>query len=608
MTHARGSEYSDVMDDDSGDVHREPDEVVGSLDFAQRAAVCSPASRLCIVASAGSGKTRVIVKRIEHLCNTTGLLPNNVVAITFTRKAGFELAKRLSKTFDPTMRERPYVGTLHSFAMGELSSYHDENRTHMRMLIEDPVRILEHLKIANAHKMARALSWCKTRLMQIDNVTDDNISVIRRNTHIAAQTLSKDSLVTAWSAYEKECKKRGIMDHDDVLIEYCVRLSNPTYAASRKYLYRHLFVDEFQDTTPLHMEIYRRLIGDTGAISVVGDPDQSIFSFAGSSDVYLDNFAEYFPGAETVFLSTNYRSTRANVEVSRCVVPEPQKFDEIFAPRASTALPQLHIYSDEEVEANNVLALLTTSHARGVALSDMAVLVRTNEQKKAFVSAANKLGMAFHRGRHVVTDPVAADILATIAKLRKKRRWKSIYDALDDIDGAQTMTPDMDDARREIFTKLRKTAREYMELFPFDRHGDVAGFFEFLESQIASERDTKSGFSILTFHQSKGLEFHTVVVSGFEQGLVPLYNDRVRKAEEARLAYVALSRASDELHITRVSVRTRHGRAMVTKPSEFLPAISEHISVLDLRNDIFSPPEALERIADIRAKYLIKKP
>lgn len=87
-----------------------------------------------------------------------------------------------------------------------------------------------------------------------------------------------------------------------------------------------------------------------------------------------------------------------------------------------------------------------------------------------------------------------------------------------------------------------------------------------------------------------------------------MYNDRVRKAEEARLAYVALSRASDELHITRVSVRTRHGRAMVTKPSEFLPAISEHISVLDLRNDIFSPPEALERIADIRAKYLIKKP
>lgn len=98
--------------------------------------------------------------------------------------------------------------------------------------------------------------------------------------------------------------------------------------------------------------------------------------------MYLNNFAEYFPGAETVFLSTNYRSTRANVEVSRCVVPEPQKFDEIFAPRASTALPRLHIYSDEEVEANNVLALLTTSHARGVALSDMAVLVRTNEQKK----------------------------------------------------------------------------------------------------------------------------------------------------------------------------------------------------------------------------------
>jgi DNA helicase-2/ATP-dependent DNA helicase PcrA len=117
-----------------------------------------------------------------------------------------------------------------------------------------------------------------------------------------------------------------------------------------------------------------------------------------------------------------------------------------------------------------------------------------------------------------------------------------------------------------------------MDLFSYDRQGDVNGFFEYLELSITGAKDSKDGFSLLSFHQAKGLEFNTCVVSGFEKGLVPLYSDRIRKPEEARLAYVALSRASDELHITRVKVRTLFDRVCVQKDSEFLAAIVENIA------------------------------
>lgn len=577
--------------------------VVDGLDDQQRAAVVSPASRLCIVASAGSGKTRVVVKRIEYLCKESSVSASHIVAITFTRKAGFELATRLTTLFPETTRERPFVGTLHSFTHSELSSYHREHGTKMRTLVENSHSILKELSISRPHHFSRALSWAKTRLMNRDHVTDDVMSAIRRNCHISHNSLDRATFLTEWAHYEKYCRSKNLMDHDDILIEYCNRLANDSYRQTRQYLYRHLFVDEFQDTTPLHMEIYRRLVGETGCISVVGDPDQSIFSFAGSSDVYLNNFTDYFPGAETIFLTTNYRSTRANVEVSRSVI-ESDHFREIRTPRPSTVLPQVHVYPDHIEEAAGVMEIISTAHARGRAMNDIAVLVRTNDQKNAFVDAANKLGIAYHRGRQVINDPVAAEVLSVVSSLRKKRRWRSIYDALDDIDGAQVILGQLDENHRTLFSDLRSSARQYMTLFPHDRQGDVAGFFEFIESQLISERDKHHGFSLLTFHQAKGLEFHTVVVSGFEQGIVPLYNDKKRKQEEARLAYVALSRATDELHITRASVRERPRGVTVQKPSEFLTKVKEHISDIDIRNDVFSAEEAGRRIADIRAKYL----
>ena len=577
------------------------------LDADQTRCVNSRATRLCIIASAGSGKTRVLVKRIENLCNDTNLVPSQVVAITFTRKAGFELAKRLSTIFDENQRDRPFVGTLHSFALSELNKYHDENGTRLRILIEDSVSVLKKLKVAQPSKVARAISWCKTRLLTKDQIDDEKMRAIRRQSHISHQSLSTQQFIKAWELYENELKKKGLFDHDDMLVEYCNRLANSTYRQSRQYLYRHIFIDEFQDTTPLHMEIYKRLVGENNSITVVGDPDQSIFSFAGSSDVYLNNFSDYFSGAEVLFLKTNYRSTKANVEVSRSVVESSGTFDHIHAPRSSKLLPNIHVYSDENEEAKGVMSLISSAHARGIDMKDIAVLVRTNAQKELFVKSANKLGIAFHRGRLVVKDPVSKEILSLITSLRKQRRWKSIYDALDDISTAQDRLQPKGEEYSQIFRSLRFAARQYMDLFPYDRQGDVSGFFEFIEDQLCTERDRKNGFSLLTFHQAKGLEFECVIVCGFEQGLVPLYNDAKRKKEEARLAYVALSRAIDELHITRACVRTRHDVPVLSKPSEFLIKIKENISDLDLREDILSHDEAMKRIDYIRAKYLLKK-
>ncbi len=578
-----------------------------NLDEAQRLAVLSDSTRLCIVAPAGSGKTRVMVKRIEHLCKIKACLPSQVVAITFTRKAGFELAHRLAKTFPTETRERPFVGTLHSFALSELARFHEDSRTKLDTLLEDPTSFLKKIQVANAAKVMRAISWCKTRLMGPNDINEETIRFIKRATHISNSSFDATTFREIYNKYQRECIKHRLMDHDEVLLQYHKKLCNESYVQTRRYLYRHIFVDEFQDTTPLHMEIYKSLVGPSGAISVVGDPDQSIFSFAGASDKYINNFQDFFPGAHTVFLNTNYRSTKANVEVARSVLKQSGNIDIIKAPRSSTSLPSVHVFSDEQAESQGIVDIISNAHARGIALNEIAVLVRTNAQKDSIVHAAKQLGLPLNRGRQIIADPVANEVWKTIVSLRKKRRWKSIYDALDDIDGAQVITGELDSEHKDLFSKLRRSAREYMELFPNDRHGDVNGFFEFIEYSLTANSDSTKGFSLLSFHQAKGLEFNTVIVSGFEKGLVPLYNDKIRKAEEARLAYVAMSRAINELHITRACVRMRHNGPVVTQPSEFLKPIQENITQIDIRNDILTPQEAIKRISDIRTKYLIKK-
>ena len=283
----------------------ESSENVDNLDNAQKCAVFSEASRLCILAPAGSGKTRVIVKRIEHLCKSTDLLPSQIVAITFTKKAGYELAKRLSKSFGEQTRERPQIGTLHSFALGELYRYSTENKTKMKSILEDQHSFAKSLKISNPTRTLRAISWCKTRLINPKDINEENIGTIRRHIHASHLAFDAKQLKKDYESYLFACRKKSLIDHDDVLLEYFHKLKDENYVNTRQFLYRHLFVDEFQDTTPLHMEIYKKLVGKNGCISVVGDPDQSIFSFAGASDVYLNYFEDFFPGSHTVFLNTN---------------------------------------------------------------------------------------------------------------------------------------------------------------------------------------------------------------------------------------------------------------------------------------------------------------
>ena len=527
-----------------------------SLDKDQIKAATSTASRLAIVASAGSGKTRVITQRIKYLCETTDLKPNQVIAITFTRKAGFELAKRIRSVLGEHNRLQPTIGTLHSFVMSELVSFYGEKFISSDSIVESPEKILETLKIKNPNKISRAISWCKSNLIFPQHLSDSIIVNIRKHIRINPREFSLELFKGNWEAYENYLTKNRLYSHDDLLIKYLRLLDDPGYLETRQYLYRHLFVDEFQDSTYAHVEIYKKIVGNKINITAVGDPDQSIFAFAGSSEKYLNNFSNYFPGASIEFLSTNYRSTKANVTTSRSVLGELGEIREIKTPR--------------------------------------------NKQKDLIVNAANKLGITYHRGRRIELNEKASEVFDAINSLRKKRRWKSIYDALDDMSSIESD----DEAVSAIYKQLRISAREYMDLFSYDKQGDVSGFFEFLEYSLTGSRDSKDGFSILTFHQSKGLEFVTCIVSGFEKGLVPLYSDRTRKSEEARLAYVALSRASDELHITRAKVRTLFDKVTIQNDSEFLVPIKANIDEIDLNQDFFTVEDALKRISDIRAKHL----
>ena len=381
-----------------------------TLDEQQINAATSPSSRLAIIASAGSGKTRVITQRIKYLCETTNLKPNQVLAITFTRKAGFELAKRIRSVLGDNNRLHPVVSTLHSFVMNELIDFYGDKKISVDSIIEFPEKIIETLKIKNSKQIAKAISWCKSNLIFPQNLNDEIITNIRKHIRINPREFTLEKFKNDWELYENYLTKNHKYSHDDLLIKYIQLLEDPSYLETRQYLYRHIFVDEFQDSTRTHVEIYQRLVGNKINISVVGDPDQSIFSFAGSSEKYLNDFSNYFPGATIEFLTTNYRSTKANVEVARSVLGNTGKSRKITTPRQSTILPKVHLFSDELAEAQSAMSILMSAHANGTPFSDMAILVRTNKQKDLFIKSANSLGIAFHRGRRIELNETASSI------------------------------------------------------------------------------------------------------------------------------------------------------------------------------------------------------
>ncbi len=472
-----------------------------------------------------------------------------MLALTFTRKAAGELRARLARL---GVRQSVTAGTFHAIALAQLRRRSEEQGRAMPTLLERKVRILVPLLPARGREAALAaaeiaseIEWAKARLVKPDGYEHAVILAGRATPRPPAE------VAAIFRSYEREKRKRGLVDFDD-LISGCADVleRDPEFAAAQRWRFRHLFVDEFQDASAAQYRLLRSWLGDRGDLCVVGDPDQAIYGFAGADASYLAGFgrwfpAEQFPDVGMVRLGSNYRSSPQVVAAAGAVLGPPgRRRPVIEAAAADGPLPDFTEYDTAEDEARGVARALRATESAQLRYSRMAVLYRVNAQSALFEEALAREGVPFRvRGGGRFLD--RPEVKVALDQLRASARAAPTRSFNEHLTDFATDAEDLAEERREHADALVRLGREYLEAE--GGTGTVDGFLAFLQASLRGDdagdhRD--DAVELLTFHRAKGLEFDTLFVTGLEKGLVPISHAKTTEAldEEQRLLYVALSR------------------------------------------------------------------
>ncbi len=513
------------------------DRALDVLTGAQRAAVLAPAPALCIVAGAGSGKTRVLTLRAARRIRDGSAEADHTAVCTFTRKAARELRSRLELYGVPVSTPAPpggapgpgvRAGTLHQLGLTLL-------RRRANDLGQPPPTVAEHrfrtvrdlvADPSTASEVDTEIAWAKARCLAPDRYAD---AANRAGRHT---TLSSDEVGDVFAAYQQALGRRRSLDLDDVLVHAADLLhDDPDFAERMRWRYRHLSVDEFQDVNPAQFRLISAVMGDRFDLCAVGDPNQAIYGWNGADPTLLARLPEVVPHMEVIRLDENHRSTPQVVAAATAALGPAA----VVPPRSSRIdgpMPLVTAYEDDAAEAEGVIALLIDRVDDGSRWSEHAVLARTHDQLAAVARAMTRIGVPY--------------------------RMAPAPEAPSD-DPAGGTTPN-----------------------------------------IEADRGLPA-VELATFHRAKGLEWPSVYVLGLEEGFVPIIYAETSeaRAEERRLLYVALTRATDNLHCSWARVRRMaNGRQMERQPSPWLAAVAR---VARTGNGRATPRDVGRLIAGIRA-------
>jgi DNA helicase-2/ATP-dependent DNA helicase PcrA len=556
------------------DTLRRVGEVLEGLNEAQRRAVTTDAAPLCILAGAGSGKTRVLTRRIAHRIDSGSAGADHVLALTFTRKAAGELTSRLRALGVPG---RPTAGTFHAVAYAQLRRRWADRGEPEPALLDRKVRLLAPL-IRGAHveaaDIAGEIEWAKARMINPSAYADEAARAGRD------APLPPHEVADLYAAYEKEKRRRGLVDFDDLLFRLAKTMEDDeSFGAAQRWRFRHVFVDEFQDVNPVQHHLLMAWVGDGRDLCVVGDPNQAIYAWNGADSSYLLRFERRFPTAEVVRLDDNYRSSPQILAAANAVLADAwartaphsgrssARSPSLKANRPDGPLPRIRSYPDEVAEAEGVVEGLREAHRPGIDWSTMAVLVRTNAQTVPLERALTAAGIPVRvRGDGAfLHQPEVRQAMNDLGTGR-------LGDRVDDVERRLPLIAP--EERRANVEALVTMAREYLAADPA---GTAAGFSGWITAALRHDAggDTSDAVDVVTFHRAKGLEWPVVYVCGLERGLVPIGRAETteERAEERRLLYVALTRAERELHCTWAMQRTFGSRTSTRQPSPWLDVI-----------------------------------
>jgi DNA helicase-2/ATP-dependent DNA helicase PcrA len=633
-------------------------DLLDGLNTAQADAVQTAHGPLLILAGAGSGKTKTLTHRIAYLIAHENIWPNEILAVTFTNKAAKEMRERLGILLVQDSSNRgfmPWMGTFHGIcvrmlriegqAIGIAKNFVIYDEDDRRGLIKQAMKQLSISdKEIKAQSISSAVSTAKNEMLDPAAYA------------ASAQYPYQKNIAKVYERYESLRKTAGALDFDDLLLEV-VRLFKeaPDVRTNWQTSFKHILIDEYQDTNAAQYAIVKALVNDDRNICVVGDDWQSIYSWRGADFTNILNFERDFKGAKVIKLEQNYRSTGNILDAaSNVITKNVQRTDKkLWTAEGPGAPVQVHGVYDEAAEAQLVAERIATHVSMGARqFGDFAVLYRTNAQSYTLERAFLRMrvpyqivgGVRFYDRKEIKdvisylrliyqpNDRMSFSRIVNVptrgvgeTSLERFLVWQAssgldILSALINVEQTSTVTSRAKLALVSLGEKLRTAQRMLETASPAEviekvltatgyrdyiadgtpqaeeREANIGALLsdaqnfaslpDFLEEvALMSSADTDSHgqkVTLMTLHAAKGLEFPVVFIVGMEEGIIP--HARVYEAgpaeleEERRLAYVGMTRAREELHLTYAQSRLQFGQRGYNAMSRFITDMGDQVA------------------------------
>ncbi|HUZ54151.1 MAG TPA: ATP-dependent helicase [Streptosporangiaceae bacterium] len=561
-----------------------PDALLAALDPEQQEVVLATRGPVCVLAGAGTGKTRAVAHRIGYAVATGVVRPDRVLAVTFTTKAAGELRGRLrqlgSMAVPGAGLEQVQARTFHSAALRQLTHFWPATvggpapavlDSKVGLLAEAARRLRMRLQLAELRDAAAEIEWAK-----VTQVRPEDYPLACEKADRAGP-LAPASLAALYAGYEELRSQRNVVDFESVLeLTAAILAAHPAAAAAVRDRYRYFVVDEYQDVNPLQKLLLDQWAGDRDDVCVVGDPRQTIYSFTGATPAYLTRFALQYPGATVIRLVRNYRSTPQVVALANRVFASPGQA--LVAQRPAGRAPKLTEYADEQAEAAAVAGQAAELVSAGMPARQLAVLVRTNAMTSRYEESLAAAGVPFQlRGAERFFD--RTEVRQAVNLLRVAARSASAGE-----DPASAVRPVLTGLglsreppggrgkareRWESLDTLAQLAADFFAAAPQASLADLAAELE-LRSALGHAPDP-GGVTLASLHAAKGLEWDVVFLPCLTDGAVPIVYAQSAEAieEERRLLYVGITRARQRLFLSWSLARAPGGRR-TRKPSRFL--------------------------------------
>ena len=550
------------------------------LDDEQLAAVTAPRGPVCVLAGAGTGKTRTITRRIAHLTATGHVAPGQVLAVTFTARAAGEMRTRLRGLGIGGVQAR----TFHAAAMRQLRYFWP------RVIGGEPWQLIEgklravgqaanRLRIATEgttlRDLAGEIEWAKASL-----VTAEAYPTAARGRDLP---LPAEQVAAVYAGYEELKNRAQVLDFDDLLIHVAAALEDDAGVAQEfRDQYRCFVVDEYQDVTPLQQRVLDAWLGDRDDLTVVGDPNQTIYTFAGATAKHLLDFPRRFPEATVVRLHRDYRSTPQVVSVANTLIGGARN----RPPGSRTPLagqlppgpdPGFAEWDDEPAEAAAAAAKIRRMVADGTPPSEIAVLFRINAQSEVYEKALTEAGVPYQirGGERFFQRP---EIRRAMSTIRTSQASGPLVDTVRAVLAPIGLTPDPPGgaAQRAQWESLLAVVELAEELVAVEPEADLRRFAAELQVRAdAAHPPTVQGVTLASLHAAKGLEWDVVFLVGLADGTLPIQHadgDDAAIDEERRLLYVGVTRARRVLHLSWALTR-QPGGPRRRRRSRFLHAL-----------------------------------